>query len=74
MCVALSGSTSKSYCLVNVAFPLTPQTSISFKSNDRQLMELILHIWPFKWQFSIVARALYNLIHTVEQGSPVWAK
>jgi len=50
--VALSDSTSRSYCLVKVVFPLTPQTSLSLKSNDRQLMELILHVWPFKWQFS----------------------
>lgn len=72
--VALSDSTSKSYCLVNVAFPLTPQTFISFKSSDRHLTKLIFHVWPFKWQFSTVARALYNLISTVEQGSPVWTK
>jgi hypothetical protein len=72
--VALSDSTSKSYCLVHVVFPLTPQSFISFKPNDRHLMELIFHVWPFKWQFSTVARALYNLIPTVEQGSPVWAK
>lgn len=72
--VALSDSTSKSYCLVNVAFPLTLQTFLSLKSNYRHLTELIFHVWPFKWQFSTVARALYNLILTVEQGCPVWAK
>ena len=70
--VAPSDSTSTSYCLVNVVFPLNPQTFISFRSNDRHVTELIFHVWPFKWQFSTVVRALYNLIPTVEQGSPVW--